>query len=491
MESSHSVSEKHHTASFFKPFFKDYEHQFKIIKSTYEREKSNTSSPTLIINILRVFDKDINRCIKSIEELFKHNESKYRFAITTEEIEKKILHQLIPEFIAEKKTDFTFEQVTLCLHFLFQFLHKIKKVPEYFTQDCVLLILTLTLQESLSKKSAMNKQVEKKYLFDLAVIILVSLKFSISKTSRKKMLKESLADFDLAGLYCKYKDDFQMNVNPTTNSFLFIDNSPIAKEKRKKYKFEKLILKMLKLITGRYKIVDQQSNYHKDFMNSLFDFTLICLSNNFYDISEKKNPEICIFELKNTISIQSLNKINYRLLKVFNQINLSKFIGLFSNEKLSSYLKSSLSIILFNILHRFVYEDNGNNENIVIDLLRIKTFEDKEKIEKILATKKNYYDFEIVTKEEANNLKNENKGEKKVFLIKDDNLSSMKAEFCFHVRNFILFLRKKWIYFFKFILKTLAEIFLQLKMDKDLEEILAKFLILFFKRVIFFFLIYN
>ena len=185
MESSHSVSEKHHTASFFKPFFKDYEHQFKIIKSTYEREKSNTSSPTLIINILRVFDKDINRCIKSIEELFKHNESKYRFAITTEEIEKKILHQLIPEFIAEKKTDFTFEQVTLCLHFLFQFLHKIKKVPEYFTQDCVLLILTLTLQESLSKKSAMNKQVEKKYLFDLAVIILVSLKFSISKTSRK------------------------------------------------------------------------------------------------------------------------------------------------------------------------------------------------------------------------------------------------------------------------------------------------------------------
>jgi hypothetical protein len=108
-----------------------------------------------------------------------------------------------------------------------------------------------------------------------------------------------------------------------------------------------------------------------------------------------------------------------------------------------------------------------------------------------LATKKNYYDFEIVTKEEANNLKNENKGEKKVFLIKDDNLSSMKAEFCFHVRNFILFLRKKWIYFFKFILKTLAEIFLQLKMDKDLEEILAKFLILFFKRVIFFFLIYN
>ena len=82
-------SETDPTTAFFKPYFKDYEHQFKIIKSTYEREKTSMNH-SLIFKILEVFDKDIYRCIKNIEDLFKKNDSKHNFfKISPSEIEKK------------------------------------------------------------------------------------------------------------------------------------------------------------------------------------------------------------------------------------------------------------------------------------------------------------------------------------------------------------------------------------------------------------------
>ena len=435
--------ERKPTISFFKPFFKDYEHQFKIIKSTYEREKSFTSSPTLIINILAVFDKDINRCIKSIEELFKQPETKDAFTLVTPvEIEKKVLNKLIPEFIEEKKTDFTFEQVTLCLHFLFHLLHKIKKVPAYFYQDCVFLILILSLQESLSKKAENleKKQVEKKYLFDLAVWILLSVKMSLGKVLRKKMLNESLADLELASLYVKYKEkEDSIIINPArSNSFVYIDNSPIAKEKQKMFKFEKLIVRMLKMLTRKYKIVDQQSNFHKDFLNSFLDFAIICFTNHFYKIFykiwENNNSEIC-FKLKNQFMLGNLNKLSLNFLKIISNVNIKNFIGLFSKEKMLSFLKNNSAVLLMNLMTKFIYDDSSFNENIGFDVTKMKIVENKEKLEKMMASNKKYYQVEERPLLESVDLKPD-EDINKITLVKNHFLDSEKISLCFKVLVF-------------------------------------------------------
>lgn len=143
---------------FFKPYFKDYEHQFKIIKSTHERDRANISQ-SLIFQILEVFDKDINRCIKNIEEIFKVGlKSNYFSNIQVSEIESAIMNRIIPEFLGKKSHDYAFEQVTLCLHFLFHFLHKINKVPANFYHECILFLSILNLLDEISTKVENNNK---------------------------------------------------------------------------------------------------------------------------------------------------------------------------------------------------------------------------------------------------------------------------------------------------------------------------------------------
>ena len=424
--------------NFFKPYFKDYEHQFKIIKSTYESERTKMNH-SLIFKIVEIFDKDIKRCIKNIEELFRKSDHKNDlFSISHIEIEKKIMNKIIPEFIQEKNKDYTFEQVTLCLHFLFHFLHKIKKVPLNFYQECVLLILILENSDKNNKEIKEKVLVEKKYLYDLVNLILISLKFSTNLNKRKQSLCESLIDLELAPLYSKLVKELKLRKTPELNSFLYIDDSPIAKEKKKKFKFERLILKMMLQITNNYRIVDQTSNFHKEFMNSLLDFAVVCMSNHIYDYSEKNNQQIRQF--KRGISFKSLNRVNKYILRILNNAIIHfKSANFCEKEKIKAFIKCSLSVLMFSFLKNFVYEESFADNN-AFDFSKIKNYEDYESIQKAL-NKKNYFHFEIVTKNEFHELcsKFETVSDKKFYLIKNVDVLIKNLEIYYHVKQHKLF----------------------------------------------------
>lgn len=427
-------------ANYFKPNFKDYDQQFKIIKNTYHREKSNIKE-SLLFQILEVLDKDINRCIKNIEELFKKNDqNSFFFNIIPIEAEKKIMNEIIPAFIEKNNKEYIFEQVTLCLHFLFHIMHKIKRVSKNFNQECVLFIMILTLNEILERKNSGKKEkkevIEKKYLFDLANLILVDLKHSML-TSLKKKLSSSLIELDLATLYTKYVEDLKtVKSGFCLNSFMYIDQSPIASEKKKKLKFERVIWKMLVLISKKYKIVDQLSNFHKEFFNSLLDFAIICKKKYLYELSEKKS-QLFEIEFKKKINLKKLAKVNKQILRILKKILISKFKfeKIFDYEKLITFLKSTLSILMFHILKEFYYEFNGN-DIVPFDIMKIKTNLENEYKQKNLV-KNNFLHFEIITIDEFNKFNDADNTKKNIYIIKNSDCIDKKIPKIFEVFIYI------------------------------------------------------
>lgn len=359
--------------TFFKPYFKDYEHQFKIIKSSHDRDRG-IMNQSLIFQILEVFDKDINNFIKNLEEVFKKGDNIIYFSkINIKDVDSKIMNKIIPEFIFGKNNEYTFEQVTLCLHFLFNFLHKIKKVPENFYYECILLLLILNSREEFSgnKENEEKKLVEKKYLYDLTNLILLYLNFCFKKLKKNKFMNDSLVNLELANVYSRSKTDLKdVKLDFTNNSFLFVDHSPIAKEKSKKFKLGRLMLKLLFSIISKYKILDQSTNLHKEFLNSFLNFTFISYWSRFFclDKTNEKNTQNI---LKQKISLKSLNRVNKYILKIF-EILLFKYkiINHLDKEKLCGLIKTSFSIIIFNFIQKFEYEIN-HIKNIIFDVSKM------------------------------------------------------------------------------------------------------------------------
>ena len=131
----------------------------------------------------------------------------------------------------------------------------------------------------------------------------------------------------------------------------------------------------------------------------------------------------------------NLNKLSLNFLKIISNVNIKNFIGLFSKEKMLSFLKNNSAVLLMNLMTKFIYDDSSFNENIGFDVTKMKIVENKEKLEKMMASNKKYYQVEERPLLESVDLKPD-EDINKITLVKNHFLDSEKISLCFKVLVF-------------------------------------------------------